>query len=62
MKKQPKTYQSRKENAFSLSTGDLMASLLFIFILLLMGALLQVQEKAEQDEEIVRRYDQINTR
>ena len=62
MKKQPKTYQSREENAFSLSTGDLMASLLFIFIQLLMGALLQVQEKAEQDEEIVRRYDQINTR
>ena len=61
MKKQPKIYQSREENAFSLSTGDLMAGLLFIFILLLMGALLQVQEKAEQDEEIVRRYDQIKT-
>ncbi|MCS2813916.1 hypothetical protein NXX52_14615 [Bacteroides ovatus] len=26
-----------------------------------MGALLQVQEKAEQDEEIVKRYDQIKT-
>ena len=38
-----------------------MAGLLFIFILLLMGALLQVQEKAEQDEEVVRRYDQIKT-
>ena len=38
-----------------------MAGLLFIFILLLMGALLQVQEKAEQDEEIVKRYDQIKT-
>lgn len=55
------TYESREENAFSLSTGDLMAGLLFIFILLLMGALLQVQEKAEQDEEIVKRYDQIKT-
>ena len=51
----------REDNAFSLSTGDLMAGLLFIFILLLMGALLQVQEKAEQDEEIVRRYDQVKT-
>lgn len=61
MKKEQKTYQSREENAFSLSTGDLMAGLLFIFILLLMGALLQVQEKAEQDEEIVKRYDQIKT-
>ena len=49
------------ENAFALSTGDLMAGLLFIFILLLMGALLQVQEKAEQDEEIVRKYDEIKT-
>ena len=61
MKKPQKKYQSREETAFSLSTGDLMAGLLFIFILLLMGALLQVQEKAEQDEEIVKRYDQIKT-
>ena len=52
-------YEGKDENAFALSTGDLMAGLLFIFILLLMGALLQVQEKAEQDEEVVRRYDQI---
>ena len=61
MKKQKKEYTGVEENAFSLSTGDLMAGLLFIFILLLMGALLQVQEKAEQDEEIVKRYDQIKT-
>lgn len=61
MKKNKVTYESKEENVFSLSTGDLMAGLLFIFILLLMGALLQVQEKAEQDEEIVRKYDQIKT-
>ena len=61
MKKQKIEYSNHEENAFSLSTGDLMAGLLFIFILLLMGALLQVQEKAEQDEEIVKRYDQIKT-
>lgn len=54
-------YTERDENSFSHSTGDLMAGLLFIFILLLMGALLQVQEKAEQDEEIVKRYDLIKT-
>ena len=54
-------YEGKDENSFALSTGDLMAGLLFIFILLLMGALLQVQEKAEQDEEVVRRYDQIKT-
>lgn len=61
MKKKRNEYIEQDENVFSLSTGDLMASLLFIFILLLMGALLQVQEKAEQDEEIVKRYDQIKT-
>ena len=63
MRKKPRIeYESREENAFSLSTGDLMAGLLFIFILLLMGALLQVQEKAEEDERIVQKYDQIKTR
>ena len=61
MKKTKTVNQGDEENVFSLSTGDLMAGLLFIFILLLMGALLQVQEKAEQDEEIVKRYDEIKT-
>lgn len=61
MRKKHVEYEGKEENAFALSTGDLMAGLLFIFILLLMGALLQVQEKAEQDEEIVKRYDQIKT-
>lgn len=61
MKKKTVEYKEREENAFAMSTGDLMAGLLFIFILLLMGALLRVQEKAEQDEEIVKRYDQIKT-
>jgi outer membrane protein OmpA-like peptidoglycan-associated protein len=61
MKKRTIQYVEKEENIFSQSTGDLMAGLLFIFILLLMGALLQVQEKAEQDEELVKRYDQIKT-
>lgn len=62
MKRKPNIeYEGKDENVFALSTGDLMAGLLFIFILLLMGALLQVQEKAEQDEEVVRRYDQTKT-
>lgn len=61
MKKGNIEYKEQDENAFAMSTGDLMAGLLFIFILLLMGALLRVQEKAEQDEEIVKRYDQIKT-
>lgn len=61
MRKGKINIEPQEENAFSQSTGDLMAGLLFIFILLLMGALLKVQEKAEQDEEIVKRYDQIKT-
>lgn len=61
MKKKHTEYESIEENAFALSTGDLMAGLLFIFILLLMGTLLQVQEKAEQDEAIVNRYDRTKT-
>lgn len=61
MRKKHIDYESKEENAFALSTGDLMAGLLFIFILLLMGALLQVQEKAERDEEIVHKYDKIKT-
>lgn len=61
MRKKHIDYESKEENVFALSTGDLMAGLLFIFILLLMGALLQVQEKAEQDEEIVHKYDKTKT-
>lgn len=61
MKKKHRKYNCQEENAFALSTGDLMAGLLFIFILLLMGALLHVQEKAERDEEIVKKYDKIKT-
>ncbi len=49
------------ENPFAMSTGDLMAGLLFIFVLLLSYALLQVQEKAESDEQIVGEYNRIKT-
>ncbi len=61
MKKRHIKHEGREENAFALSTGDLMAGLLFIFILLLMGALLQVQKNAEQDEAIVKKYDKTKT-
>lgn len=61
MKKKQIDIEGNQENAFALSTGDLMAGLLFIFILLLMGAMLKVQDQAEQDEEIVKRYDRIKT-
>lgn len=61
MKPTRPAYLDKEENSFQLSTGDLMAGLLFIFILLLMGALLRVQEKEQKDEEIVKLYDQIKT-
>ena len=61
MKPTRPAYSGKEENSFQLSTGDLMAGLLFIFILLLMGALLRVQEKEQKDEEVVRLYDQIKT-
>lgn len=54
--------ETDSENPFALSTGDLMAGLLFIFILLLMSAMMKVQEKAEEDEAIATRYDAIKTR
>lgn len=56
-----KIRQNGDENPFALSTGDLMAGLLFIFILLLTATMLRVQEKAESDEEITREYNQIKT-
>ncbi len=61
MKRRNTITEAPVENVFALSTGDLMAGLLFIFILLLMGTLLQIQERAEQDEAIVQKYDQIKT-
>lgn len=59
MRKRYRDFKSHDENVFAVSTGDLMASLLFIFILLLVGALLQVQEKSEQDERIAGAYNEI---
>ena len=59
MKKRHADFRSHDENVFALSTGDLMASLLFIFILLLTGALLQVKEKSEEDERTANAYNEI---
>lgn len=47
------------ENPFSFSVGDLMAGILFLFILLLSSTMLDIQEKAESDEEISDRYNNI---
>lgn len=61
MRKRHYIEEEHSENSFNLSVGDLMAGLLFIFVLLLMGALLQVQEKAEKDKELADRYDNTKT-
>lgn len=57
MKKTYKEPNEVEDNSFSLSTGDLMAGLLFIFILLLMSALLRVQEKDDFQTKIVNQYN-----
>ena len=56
-KKNTDDIKENEENPFLQSTGDLMAGLLFIFILLLMGTLVQVQKKAEQDKIIATQYN-----
>ena len=47
------------ENPFSLSIGDLMAGVLFIFVLLLASTMLDIQQKAEADAEIANQYNNI---
>lgn len=49
------------ENPFSLSIGDLMAGVLFIFVLLLASTMLDIQQKAEADAEIASRYNNIKS-
>lgn len=49
------------ENPFSLSIGDLMAGVLFIFVLLLASTMLDIQQKAEADAEIASRYNDIKS-
>lgn len=48
-------------NPFSQSTGDLMASLLFIFILLLSSMMLQVKKQEDSDKAITQKYAQVKT-
>ena len=49
------------ENPFSMSIGDLMAGILFIFVLLLASVMLEIQKKAEADAEISSRYNNIKS-
>ena len=50
-----------EENPFAMSIGDLMAGLLFIFILLLTATMLKVQTKSDQDAAITQEYDRVKT-
>lgn len=52
--------EDQRENPFSLSIGDLMAALLLLFVLILMGVLLQLQEQVEQQNVIVDQFDDLN--
>lgn len=52
--------EEQQENPFSLSIGDLMAALLLLFVLILMGVLLQLQEQVEQQNVIVDQFDNLN--
>lgn len=49
------------ENPFSLSIGDLMAGVLFIFVLLLASTMLDIQQKAEADAKIAERYNNVKS-
>lgn len=51
----------KEDNPFALSTGDLMAGLMFIFILLISAMMLQIQEQADRDEEVTKEYNRIKT-
>ena len=51
--------EETQENPFSLSIGDLMAALLLLFVLILMGVLLQLQEQVEQQNKIVDQFDNL---
>ena len=46
-------------NQFGLSTGDLMAALLLIFVLLLIGTMLKLQEEFDSKSDIAERYEEL---
>jgi len=54
-------YNEADENPFAMSIGDLMAGLLFIFILLLTATMLRVQTKSDQEAAITKEYDRVKT-
>ena len=53
--------EDNDENPFVSLSGDLMAGLMFIFVLLLSAMMLQVQKRADKDAEITKEYNRIKT-
>ena len=47
------------ENPFSLSIGDLMAALLLIFVLLLIGTMLKLQQEFDSKSKVAERYKEL---
>ncbi len=47
------------DNQFGLSIGDLMAALLLIFVLLLIGTMLKLQDEFESKSNVAERYKEL---
>ena len=54
-------FSDENENPFALSIGDLMAGLLFIFILLRTATMLRVQKQADREALITTEYNRVKT-
>jgi outer membrane protein OmpA-like peptidoglycan-associated protein len=54
-----KNFEIEDNNQFGLSTGDLMAALLLIFVLLLIGSMLKLQEEFDSKSDVAERYKEL---
>lgn len=54
-----KILEIEDNNQFGLSTGDLMAALLLIFVLLLIGTMLKLQEEFDSKSNVAERYKEL---
>lgn len=54
-----KFIEIEENNQFGLSTGDLMAALLLIFVLLLIGTMLKLQEEFDSKSDVAERYKEL---
>jgi len=54
-----KKLEIEDNNQFGLSTGDLMAALLLIFVLLLIGTMLKLQEEFDSKSDVAERYKEL---